>query len=131
VHDNYPTDAALMIGALNARAHIAGEIRLPDGTEIDIEGVARRAWGVTESEIRMNSDYAGPPVLTIAVEGEDDAEMNDLERDDHGYVAVPMSALPNVPDVPANEGWPAGGWNLDYDYDGAHVALTIRVHRTG
>jgi len=120
MHDDHPSHAAPMIEALNARAHVAGAITLSDGTHVDVEGVARRAFN--------QEDREGRSVLVISLEGEDDAELNELERDDHGYLMVPLSALAYVP---AYERWPAGGWKLDDDHGGAHVALMIRAHPRG
>ena len=125
-----PNVAAPMIEALNARARVEAVIRLSDGMQVDVEGVARSAWVMSESElIDMTGDPTRRSMLTIAVEGEDDAEVDYLQRDDHGYVMVPLSVLPNVVDVPGGERWPAGGWTLSYDLDDNRVSLTIRARR--
>jgi hypothetical protein len=130
VDDNFLADAAPMIDALNARAHVAGEIRLSDGMELDIEGVACRAWVLPESEVRMISGRDGPSRLMISVEGEENEELHDLDRGDHGYVVIPLNVLPSIVKALPDERWPAGAWRLEYDLDGSHVELMIRKRVT-
>ena len=119
MNDHLPALApglAPMMEELHARAGVTAAITLSDGTHVDVEGVARRAY--------IDRNDNGHVTLLIPVEGEDEvAETRDLDHDDHGYIEVPIEHFANV-EVRCG----AAGrtiWSVKYERGGARVHLVI------